>query len=103
MEKGGSADQRVQINSARFIVVANATFIRDDALTQGQQGLDFVSASINWLLSREQLIGIAPKIPQVLTFTLDDQALRNLRWVVLVLMPLIPALLGLGVWWKRRA
>ncbi|MBA3831906.1 MAG: GldG family protein [Chthoniobacterales bacterium] len=103
VEKGGSADQRVQINSARLVVVANTTFIHDDALTQGQQGLDFVSASINWLLSREQLIGIAPKIPQVLTFTLDEHALHNLRWIILVLMPLIPALLGLIVWWKRRA
>ena len=103
VEKGGSADQRVQINSARLIVVGNATFIHDDALTQGQQGLDFVSASINWLLSREQLIGIAPKIPQVLTFTLDEHALHNLRWIILVCMPLVPALLGLAVWWKRRA
>jgi hypothetical protein len=103
VEKGGSADQRVQINSARLVVVANATFIHDDALTQGQQGLDFVSASINWLLSREQLIGIAPKIPQTLTFTLDEHALRSLRWIILVLIPLVPALLGFGVWWKRRA
>ena len=61
----------MQINSARLVVVANATFIQDNALTQGQQGLDFISASLNWLLSREQLIGIAPKIPQTLTFTLE--------------------------------
>ena len=84
-------------------MVANSTFIHDDALTQGQQGLDFVSASINWLLSREQLIGIAPKIPQTLTFTLDEHALRSLRWIILVLIPLVPALLGFGVWWRRRA
>jgi hypothetical protein len=103
VEKGGSADQRVQINSARLVVVANSTFIQDDALTQGQQGLDFVSASINWLLSREQMIGIAPKIPQTLIFTLDDHALRNLRWIVLGLLPLVPALLGFAVWWRRRA
>ncbi|HMJ05901.1 MAG TPA: GldG family protein [Chthoniobacterales bacterium] len=103
VEKGGSADQRVQINSARLIVVANSTFIHDDALTQGQQGLDFVSASLNWLLNREQLIGIAPKIPEVLTFTLEANALRNLRWIILVIMPLFPALIGLGVWWRRRA
>jgi hypothetical protein len=94
VEKGGSGDARVQINSARMIVVANATFIQDNALTQGQQGLDFVSASLNWLLSREQLIGIAPKIPKALTFTLDDRALQNFRWIILVLMPLVPALLG---------
>jgi ABC-type uncharacterized transport system len=103
VEKGGSADQRVQINSARMVVVANSTFIQDDALTQGQQGLDFVSASLNWLLSREQMIGIAPKVPQVLTFSLDEVALRSLRWIILVFLPLLPALVGLGVWWKRRA
>ena len=103
VEKGGSADERVQINSARLVVVANSTFIQDNALTQDQQGLDFISASVNWLLSREQMIGIAPKIPQTLTFTLDEKALRNLRWVILVLMPLVPALLGLFVWWRRRA
>jgi hypothetical protein len=102
VEKGGSADERVQINSARLVVVANSTFIQDNALTQDQQGLDFVSASINWLLSREQMIGIAPKIPQTLTFNLSEQSLRSLRWIILVLMPLVPALLGLIVWWRRR-
>jgi hypothetical protein len=102
-EKGGSADERVQINSARLIVVTNSTFIQDNALTQEQQGLDFVSASINWLLSREQMIGIAPKIPQTLTFTLNEQSLRSLRWIILVLIPLVPAVLGLLVWWRRRA
>ena len=103
VEKGGSADERVQINSARLIVVANSTFIEDNALTQDQQGLDFISASINWLLNREQLIGIAPKIPQTLTFSLNEDALRNLLWVILVLIPAVPALLGLLVWWRRRA
>ena len=103
IEKGGSADQRVQINSARLIVVANSTFIQDNALTQDQQQLDFMSASINWLLSREQLIGIAPKIPQALTFTLDERSLRSLRWIILVLIPLVPATFGLLVWWRRRA
>ena len=103
VEKGGSADERVQINSARLVLVANSTFIDDNALTQGQQGLDFVSASINWLLSREQMIGIAPKIPQTLTFTLDEQALSRMRWIILVLLPLVPAIFGLLVWWRRRA
>ncbi|MEO6969585.1 MAG: GldG family protein [Chthoniobacterales bacterium] len=103
VEKGGSADERVQINSARLVVVSNSTFIQDNALTQDQQGLDFVSASINWLLSREQMIGIAPKIPQTLTFSLDEKALSSLRWIILILMPLVPAILGLLVWWRRRA
>jgi len=37
-------------------------FVQDNAITQDQQGLDFMSGSVNWLLSREQLIGIAPKV-----------------------------------------
>jgi hypothetical protein len=103
VEKGGSGDVRVQVNSARLIVVSNSTFIEDKALTQDQQALDFISASLNWLLSREQMIGIAPKVPKTLTFSLGEDALSHVRWLVLVLLPLIPAVLGAGVWWQRRA
>lgn len=103
IEKGGSADERVQMNSSRMVVVSNATFIQDNALTQDQQALDFISASANWLLSREQLIGIAPKVPKTLTFSLNEDALRSLRWLVLILMPLVFVVLGTAVWWRRRA
>ncbi|MEY2479882.1 MAG: gliding motility-associatede transport system auxiliary component [Verrucomicrobiota bacterium] len=103
IEKGGSGDEHVQVNSSRMVVVSNATFVQDVALTRDQQSLDFMSASANWLLSREQLIGIAPKVPKTLTFALDESALRNLRWLILVLMPLVPAVIGAAVWWQRRA
>src|SRR6266404_3195340 len=103
VEKGGSADERVQMNSSRMVVVSNATFVQDNALTQDQQGLDFISGCANWLLSREQLIGIAPKVPKTLTFNLNEDALRKLRWIVLVLIPLIFVVVGTAVWWQRRA
>src|SRR6266567_2058129 len=102
VEKGGSADQRVQVNSSRLVVVSNASFVQDNAITQDQQGLDFISGSVNWLLSREQLIGIAPKVPKPLTFSLNEEALRRLRWFVLLFIPLVPALIGTMVWWQRR-
>jgi ABC-type uncharacterized transport system involved in gliding motility auxiliary subunit len=101
-EKGGSADARVQVNSSRLVAVSNATFVQDTAIMQDQAALDFVSGAVNWVLSREQMIGIAPKIPKPLTFNLDPEALRRLRWVILVLMPLIPAAIGTVVWWQRR-
>ena len=103
MEKGGSADERVKVNSSRMVVVSNSTFVQDNALTQDQQALDFISGSVNWLLSREQFIGISPKIPKTLTFTLTESALSNVRWLILVLIPLIPAFIGAAVWWRRRA
>jgi len=86
-----------------MVVVTNASFIQDSSITQDQQALDFMSGSINWLLIREQMIGIAPKVPKTVTFSLDDKAMSNLRWLILVLLPLIPAVLGFGVWWYRRA
>jgi ABC-type uncharacterized transport system involved in gliding motility auxiliary subunit len=86
-----------------MVVVTNAGFILDRALTQDQQALDFMSACVNWLLSREQLIGISPKVPQTLMFTLNETGLRSMRWLVLVLMPLIPAIFGAIIWWQRRA
>jgi len=101
-EKGGSGDVRVQVNSSRLVAVSNATFVQDSAIMQDQAALDFVSGAANWLLSREQMIGIAPKIPKPLTFSLDPEALRRLRWIVLVLMPLIPAAIGTVIWWQRR-
>src|SRR5438309_3608249 len=100
--KGSSADHRVQVNSARLIVVSNASFVQDNAITQDQQGLDFISGSVNWLLSREQLIGIAPKVSKPLTFSLNEEALRRLRWIILVFIPLVPAVIGTMVWWQRR-
>jgi hypothetical protein len=103
IEKGGSADERVQVNSSRMVVVTNAGFVLDRALTQDQQGLDFVSGCANWLLSREQLIGISPKVSKPLMFTLAENGLSRLRWLVLVLMPLIPAAFGFVIWWQRRA
>ncbi|PYJ93808.1 MAG: hypothetical protein DME62_07180 [Verrucomicrobia bacterium] len=80
VEKGASADERVQVNSARLVVVSNAAFVQDNAITQDQQALDFISGSVNWLLS----------------------PLRSLRWIILVFMPLIPAVIGAVVWWQRR-
>jgi hypothetical protein len=103
IEKGGSADERVQVNSSRMVIVTNAGFIEDRVLTQDQQALDFISGCVNWLLSREQLIGISPKVPKTLMFTLTDSGLRNVRWLVLLLMPLIPAVFGIVIWWQRRA
>jgi len=102
IEKGGSADERVQVNSSRLVVVSNATFVQDNAITQDQQGLDFISGSVNWLLSREQLIGISPKVSKPLTFSLDQDALARLRWIILIFMPLVPAVIGAVVWWQRR-
>src|SRR5207245_11217694 len=61
VEKGGSADQRVQVNSSRLVLVSNASFVQDIAFRQDQKGLDLISGSVNCLLSAERLIGTVLK------------------------------------------
>src|SRR5256884_1074600 len=51
IEKGGSADERVQVNSSRLVVVRNATYVQANAVTQAQQAPDVISATVNWRLS----------------------------------------------------
>jgi hypothetical protein len=50
VEKGGSADSRVQLNSSRLVAISNATFVQDSAIMQDQAALDFVSGAVNWLM-----------------------------------------------------
>src|SRR5256885_8777303 len=54
IEKGGSADEHVQANSSRMVVVTNASFILDSSITQDQQALDFMSGAIR---SEERRVG----------------------------------------------
>jgi hypothetical protein len=39
----------------------------------------------------------------MLTFSIDEGPMRNLRWLILLFLPLVPAVLGFAVWWQRRS
>jgi hypothetical protein len=101
VEKGAVGDQRVQLGSARMIVVGNSLFIRRDALTQANASL-FVS-SLNWLLAREQLIGIAPKPIKTYTLNLPESQVATIMWVSTLAVPGFFAVVGVLVWLRRRA
>ena len=101
IEKGAVGDQRVQVSSSRMIALGNARFLESDAMNEADAS--FFLSSLNWLLSREQLIGIAPR--QIKTFTLDlqEDQLRTLLWTTAMGIPALFAFIGVIVWWRRRA
>ena len=101
VEKGALNDSSIQVDSSRMIVVANSDFLNNDQLTQANA--DFAMGSLNWLLSREELIGIAPKLSQSFTLNLTDDQLSKIGWIVLGLIPGTVAALGLAGWLKRRS
>ena len=101
VEKGALNDPNIHVDSSRMIVVANSDFLNNDQLTQANA--DFAMSSLNWLLSRDELIGITPKLNQSFTLNLTDTQLSSLAWIVLGLIPGAIAAIGVAGWLKRRS
>lgn len=99
-EKGGVADARVQVENARALVVGNSGFLIDETLSEAN--LDFFLNTVNWMIDRNEMIGIAPKTPQMFSLNLDQDTISRIAMVVMVLIPLASAALGLLVWALRR-
>jgi len=99
VEKGGINDA-IALETSRMVVVSNPDFLNNDVLTQAN--LDFTLNSLNWLLSREELIGISPKVQYDFVLNLDQNDLFRLGLIVLILIPGTVAVIGLAGWLKRR-
>ena len=100
VEKGALADKRVSVDTARMVVVGNGDFLRDTALTES--GLDFALAGFNWMLNREELIGIAPKEKKMFTLNLTEEMMSKIFASVVFGIPGFVALFGMFSWWQRR-
>jgi len=99
-EKGALPDESVKVDTSRMIVVGNTTFLTNEALTEAN--VDFVLAGLNWLLNREELIGIAPKEEQQFSLNLTGDQMQRIELLVMLVMPLGVAMLGGLMWAQRR-
>lgn len=90
----------VDIGVTRMVVVGTSRFVDNGSLGGGN--LDFFMNSLNWLLQREQLVAVSPKLPQ--EFRLDMSPHQQMAVYILVMggMPLVVAFIGLAVWLGRR-
>lgn len=100
VEKGALNDTHISVKSSRMIVVSNPDFLNNEQLTQ--PNVDFTMSSLNWLLSREELIGISPKLSQSFTINLTRSELSRIFWIVIGVIPGTVALVGLAGWLRRR-
>jgi ABC-type uncharacterized transport system len=103
LEKGAIKDMRVQLHSSsRMIILGNADFLRNESLSESPPDVDFILMSINWLADREQLLAIAPKAARTFTLNLSDGQMSEIVLLTVAGIPMLVALLGLGVWSLRR-
>ena len=101
VQKGTLGDTRVTANNARMIVVGNAIFVGNKSLTEEAAG--FFLNGTNWLLEREALIGIPPKQIKTSSLSLTDNQVQTVFWMSVLALPGFCLLLGVLVWWQRRA
>jgi ABC-type uncharacterized transport system involved in gliding motility auxiliary subunit len=86
-----------------MVVLGNAGFLSNEGLQVSDLGVDFAIHTLNWLVNREQLAGIPPKPKQALSLSLNEVQLKQISLVVIGVIPTAFALIGLLVWWRRRA
>lgn len=102
-EKGGVADGRVKVETSRLVAVGNAEILGNKSYRQSEGvSLDFAINALNWLLDREELVGIPAKEKRNVALSLNESQMGSLALMVMVVVPGGVALLGLVNWWQRR-
>ena len=100
MERGASKDAQISVDSSRMVVIANSSLLDPDYLLP--QNYDFSSSCFNWLLQRENYIGINPTPKTMFSVKVSDQQQGRIFMLSTVVLPLTVFLLGIAVWGARR-
>ncbi len=99
-ERGGVADEKVEVDSSRLVVTGNSTFVADGSITE--PNLDFILGALNWMLDRGHLARVTPKPVRAFNLNLTDLETGRLALYTMVAIPAAALVAGAFVWWRRR-
>lgn len=102
VEKGMLGDASLAEGSSRLVVVGNADFISPDG-NHSQVNLDFTMSALNWVMAREELMGISPRQPTAFTLNISAADFGLLQSILIFVMPGLALIAGGLVWFRRRA
>ncbi len=85
----------------RLVVFGNSAFA-SNAQVPNVGNLNLVLNSANWLVKREEAIGIAPRSPEQVHLQLSASQMRSIFLLSILGLPLLAVALGVAVWWRRR-
>ncbi|MEM9081281.1 MAG: Gldg family protein [Verrucomicrobiota bacterium] len=98
---GDATSDEAAAAASRMVVIANVHFLHPDRLREEQ--LDFVKNSINWLIGRENLVGVGPRGLRTYKLNLVSPEVSFLNRLNLFILPASLLFIGLLVWNNRRA
>lgn len=85
----------------RLVVVGNSAFMMNGYVSNAGNP-NLALNAINWLVKREQALGIAPRTPEQVNLFLNASQMRSIVLISLVGLPALAIAAGVAVWWRRR-
>ena len=99
--KGNASADQTADDVSKMVVTSTADFLHPDRLREEQ--LDFVKNATNWLLGREELMGIGPRALERRKLNLIGSEVSSIERIVLFFIPAGLLSLALLTWSIRRA
>jgi ABC-type uncharacterized transport system involved in gliding motility auxiliary subunit len=85
----------------RVVVVGNGHFLSNTFLGNGGN-LDLGLNMVNWLAGADDLIAIQPQPAPDSSLDIDQITLYLIAFAFLIVLPLVFAITGAVIWWRRR-
>ena len=98
---GDATSDEAAAAASRMVVIANSYFLHPDRAREEQ--IDFVKNSVNWLIGREELVGVGPRGLRTYKLNLVGPQVSFVNNLVLFFLPVSLLVVGGLVWSNRRA
>lgn len=99
VERGGNVSG-VDVGASRLVVIGTSNLLMNKYVMEAANS-DFFLNAVNWLLQREDKIAINPKTPTEFRFMLGPR-FGWFSFTVLLGIPGVVTIIGIGVWMSRR-
>jgi ABC-type uncharacterized transport system involved in gliding motility auxiliary subunit len=99
---GTTTDPKTQamIPAARIVAIGSAKFLQNSVAEP--VGVNFFTNALDWLVKKDAVLDIAPKIPQEYGLFLSPMQSRTVQWTALIVIPGMALVLALFTWLSRR-
>lgn len=94
-------DPNAKPQGARLVVFGDVNFATNEYV-ENPGNHDLFRNSANWLAKKETQLGISAKPSDFRKAIITPVQMKVIFWVSIIGIPIIPAIIGSIVWWRRR-